>query len=93
MKTGSMISQKNYKRDLLYEKPTNSVYSGVLMLCLPIGNKSSAVAELGDRLATIDTGRKVGGCCAPFLRGIREGRKPKQLQAQDLTWNGPSWPP
>ena len=27
-------------------------------------NKSSAVAEMGDRLATIDMGRKVGrGCC------------------------------
>jgi len=31
-------------------------------------NKSSAVAEMGDRLATIDMGRKVGGgCCGPFL--------------------------
>jgi len=29
-------------------------------------NKSSAVAEMGDRLATIDMGRKVVGCCAPF---------------------------
>jgi len=27
---------------------------------------SSAVAEMGDRLATIDMGRKVRGCCAPF---------------------------
>ena len=26
----------------------------------------SAVAEMGDRLATIDVGRKVGGCCALF---------------------------
>jgi len=30
-------------------------------------NKSSAVAEMGDRFATIDMDRKVGGgCCAPF---------------------------
>ena len=29
-------------------------------------NKSSAVAEMGDHLATIDIGRKEGGCCAPF---------------------------
>jgi len=29
-------------------------------------NKSSAVAEMGDRLATIDMDGKVGGCCAPF---------------------------
>jgi len=28
--------------------------------------KSSAVAEMGDRLSTTDTGRKVGGGCAPF---------------------------
>jgi len=27
-------------------------------------NKSSAVAEMGDHLATIDMGRKVGGYCA-----------------------------
>jgi len=30
----------------------------------------SEVAEMGDRLATIDTGRKEGrGCCAPFRGG------------------------
>jgi len=31
-------------------------------------NKSSAVAEIGDRLATVDMVRKVGGLlwCAPF---------------------------
>jgi len=29
--------------------------------------KSSAVAELGDRLATIDMGRKVGVLCPAFL--------------------------
>ena len=28
-------------------------------------NKCSAVAELGDRMATIDMGRKEGGCYAP----------------------------
>jgi len=32
-------------------------------------DKSSAVAEMGDRLATTDMGRKVGGCCAPFRGG------------------------
>ena len=32
-------------------------------------NKSSAVAEMGDRLATIDMGQKVGGYCAPFVEG------------------------
>jgi len=29
-------------------------------------NKSSAVAEMGDRLATIDVGQKSRGCHAPF---------------------------
>jgi len=33
------------------------------------GHNSSAVAEMGDSLATIDMGRKVGGYCAPFLGG------------------------
>jgi len=28
------------------------------------GNKSSAVAEMGDRLATIDMDRNLGSCCA-----------------------------
>jgi len=32
-------------------------------------NKSSAVAEMGDRLVTIDMGGKVRGCCAPFRWG------------------------
>jgi len=27
-------------------------------------NKCSAAAEMGDRLATVDMGRKEGGCCA-----------------------------
>jgi len=31
-------------------------------------DKCSAVAEMGDRLATIDMGRKLGGLC-PFLGG------------------------
>ena len=48
-------------------------------------NKSSAVAEMGDRLATIDIGREVGGgCCGcgpfrgggmgPYLTQCRLGR-------------------
>ena len=31
--------------------------------------KRSAAAEMDDRLATIDMGRKEKGCCAPFGRG------------------------
>ena len=48
---------------------------------------SAHVAEMGDRLATIDMGRKVWVCCAHFW-GIGEGRKPKQLQgtSTDVEW-------
>ena len=36
-------------------------------------NKSTAITEMGDRLATIDIGRKVRGCCTPFW----ENRRPE----------------
>ena len=32
-------------------------------------NKCSAVAEMGDRLAKIDTGRKIGAALPPFFLG------------------------
>jgi len=51
-------------------------------------NKSSAAAEKGDHLATTDTGRKIGGCCAPFFGGIGEGRKPKQNSNPDADCPG-----
>jgi len=35
-------------------------------------NKCSAVAEIGDRLATIDMGREEGGCMLCRFRGDRE---------------------
>ena len=35
-----------------------------------LGNKSSAVAEMGDRLATIDVGRKVGELLCPSPWGV-----------------------
>ena len=41
-------------------------------------NKSSAVAEMGDR-ATIDMGRLEGGCCAPIVGS-----------PSDTMWLGPS---
>jgi len=34
-------------------------------------NKCSTVADMGDRLATIVIGQKVGGCCAPFWEDRR----------------------
>jgi len=47
-------------------------------------NKSSAVAEMGDRLATIDMGRKVGVCCAPFHGG---GAGPRPTLYQVASWS------
>ena len=48
---------------------TESDASGAAVLGLALSDKSSAVAEMGDRLTTIDMGRKIGGCCAPFRGG------------------------
>jgi len=42
---------------------------------------------MGDRLATIDMGQKVGGCCA-FL-GKGEGRKMKQQQGTNTNVEQP----
>ena len=38
------------------------VLSSKVMLIFPLYNKSSVVAEMGDRLVTIDMGRREGGC-------------------------------
>jgi len=51
-------------------------------------SQHSAVAEMGDRLAT-DMGQKVGSYCVPFGgEGIKEGRNPKQPQgtSTDVEW-------
>jgi len=62
------------------------------LICDRLSNKYS-VPEMGDHLATIDIGRKLGAPVPIFCGGIGEDRKRKQLQgtlAQALTWNGPS---
>ena len=41
-----------------------------LLYCMDRTNNSSAVAEIGDHLATMDMGKKVGGCCAHFRGGV-----------------------
>jgi len=38
------------------------------MIEIQLCNNCSAVAEMGDRFATIDMGQK-GGCCGPFGGG------------------------
>ena len=50
---------------------TSVCISGCLSVC-PFAhlNKSSAVAEMGDRLSTIDMAEKRGVCCAPFQGGL-----------------------
>jgi len=45
------------------------ILSSTVMLIFLLYNKSSVVAEMGDRLATINIGRIEGGCCAPFRGG------------------------
>ena len=57
-------------------------------------SKCSAVAEMGNRLATIDIGRKLGGCAPlPFLGGDRphltqcglgRGRPPNQVASGSI---------
>ena len=47
---------------------TNNDYENVITIIITVAyNKCSALAEMGDRLATIDMGRKVGVLC-PFFR-------------------------
>jgi len=47
-------------------------------------NKSPAVAEMGDRLTTIDTGRKVGsGCCVRCILARSSG------SPSNTVWPGP----
>ena len=43
---------------------------------------------MGDRLATIDIGRKVGGCSAPLFGGIGEGRNLAEATAGHKHWRG-----
>jgi len=50
-------------------------------------NKCSAIAEMGDRLATIDYGRKVGGCCASFWW---DRRSEAETTAGHKHWRGPA---
>jgi len=45
--------------------------------------KCAAASEMGDSLAIIDMGWKVGGCCA-LLGGTGEGRKLKQMQGKSI---------
>jgi len=42
------------------------ISSSKFMLIFLLYNKSPVVAKTADRLATIDMGRREGGCCAPF---------------------------
>jgi len=43
---------------------TAYLWQFLMFVCLM--NKCSAVAEMGDRLATIDMGRKLGGGLCPY---------------------------
>jgi len=56
-------------------------------------NKSSAVAEMNDRFATIDMGRKVGegGCCAPFRGGAGSHLTHCRLDRGQSSYQVASW--
>jgi len=57
-------------QDIACNSPDVLTVNGVnTKSCMTHYNRSSAIAEAGDRLATIDMDRKVGGCCVPFLGG------------------------
>jgi len=51
-----------------------------------VTNRSSAVAEMGDRLATIDMGQKVGSCSARFWKHRR--RSGAEATAGYKHWHG-----
>jgi len=62
-----------------------------------ISNKSSSVAEIGDRLATIDMGRKVGELRPPFFGGspsntMWAGPRPTSVPSGILI-HPAAWPP
>jgi len=48
---------------------SNTIHGQNAGYCEINNAKSSAVAEISDRLATIDMAQTVGGCCAPFRGG------------------------
>jgi len=53
---------------------------------IAISAQQSVVADMGNRLVTIDMGRKVGADLLwPFFGGIEEVRKQNNCRAQALT--------
>jgi len=54
--------------------------------------KSSAVAEMGDRLVTIGMGRKVGDCCAPFLGGTESPSNTLSPGPRPTSYHLAVWP-
>jgi len=62
---------------------TNNMDTVTVRHCQHLKNKCSTVAEIGDRLASIDMGRKLCGCYASFLRGGGAG------SPSNTVWPGP----
>ena len=59
---------------------------------------SSAVAEMGDHLATVEIGRKVWGCCAAFRRGAGSPSNtmspgPRPTSVPSILIHPSVWPP
>ena len=54
---------------LRFDQSTDATFSPIDLVVQTVAlnaNKSSAVDEIGDRLTTVDMGRKIGGCCVVF---------------------------
>ena len=56
----------NIFRLVHYENNIDVVFDYRRYILLVFDNKCSAVAEMGDHLAAIDIGQKVGGCWIPI---------------------------
>jgi len=60
---------KQYKNQYSHVNQLTSMITSLFTTSQHTSNKSSAVAEMGDRFATIDMGWKVGRLLCPFLLG------------------------
>ena len=66
---GQWIGLLRYKGTQLWDRLPNNLSNNTASESFRNSYKCSAVAEMGDRFATIDMGRKLGGCTHFFFWG------------------------
>jgi len=66
------ISLEQFGCIQLFNK-TSHIATFIIFVLESTKDKCSVAAAMGDCLATIDMGRKEGGCCAPFFWGGEVG--------------------